>query len=126
MADFRKIAAWQKADDLAVRVYQITTAFPDDERYGLTSQLRRAAVSVPANIAEGSGKQTLKDFRQFLYAARGSLNEVEYYVHLARRLSYLSDEQADGLDRVRHEVGGTLQGLIDWASTEIKAGRRNL
>jgi len=67
MRDFRKIMAWEKADDLVVLIYEASTAFPKEERYGLTSQLRRAVVSVAANIAEGSGKQYLKEFRHFLY-----------------------------------------------------------
>ncbi len=69
MRDFRKIMAWEKADDLVVLIYEVTKAFPKEELYGLTSQLRRAVVSVAANIAEGSGKQYLKEFRQFLYTA---------------------------------------------------------
>lgn len=69
MRDFRKIMAWEKADDLVVLIYEVTKAFPKEELYGLASQLRRAVVSVAANIAEGSGKQYLKEFRQFLYTA---------------------------------------------------------
>lgn len=126
MADFRKMAAWEKADDLVVAVYEASQNFPPDERFGLTSQLRRAAVSVPANIAEGAGRQTLKEFRQFLYTARGSLNEVEYYLHLAQRLAYMTDEQVTDLKQTRQEVGRTLQGLINWTSREIKAGRVEL
>ncbi len=126
MADFRKMAVWQKADDLVVLGYQMTAAFPDEERYGLTDQMRRAATSVPANIAEGSGRQTLIDFRQFLYIARGSLNELEYFIHLAERLAYLDGTSVEELTRVRHEVGGALQGMINWATREIDKGRRDL
>ncbi len=126
MADFRKIAAWQKADDLALRVYQATRVFPDEERFGLTSQLRRAVISVPANIAEGAGRQTLKDFRQFLFVARGSLNEVEYYVHLAQRLGYWDNQEANHLEQERQEVGRLLNGLIGWVSQELDAGRTEL
>ena len=126
MADFRKMAAWQKADDFTVSVYEVTRAFPEDERFGLVSQLRRAASSIPANIAEGSGRQTLKDFRQFLFQARGSLNEVEYYLHLAARLGYIDAQQLERLSAMRHEVGSTLQGMINWASREIDSGRRDL
>lgn len=126
MADFRKIAAWQKADDLAVIVYRATRTFPDEERFGLTSQLRRAVVSVPANIAEGAGRQTLKDFRQFLHIARGSLNEVEYYIYLAQRLGYLPNQEADRLEQERQEVGRVLSGLIVWTTRELDAGRTEL
>ncbi len=126
MADFRKMTAWQKTDDLAVRVYELSRDLPDDERFGLFSQLRRAAVSIPANIAEGAGRQTLKDFRSFLYMARGSLNEVEYYCHLSRRLNYLDEESVADLIQLRQETGSTLQGLINWATREIESGRKNL
>ena len=88
MRDFKKILAWQKADDLVVAVYKATEHFPPAECFGLTSQMRRAAVSVAANIAEGSGRETLADFRHFLHIARGSLQEVEYYIHLADRLFF--------------------------------------
>lgn len=98
VADYRGMVVWQKADDLAVRVYQLTQEFPPEEKYGLTSQIRRAVVSVPANIAEGAGRQTLKDFRQFLFNARGSLHEVQYYIHLSQRLDYLSGDSARSLE----------------------------
>lgn len=126
MAGFRKMISWQKADDFAVRIYELSRAFPEDERDGLSSQIRRVTVSIPANIAEGAGRQTLKDFCQFLFVARGSLSETEYYLHLAGRLGYITHGQLDELSRLRHEVGSTLQGLINWASKEIKAGRRDL
>lgn len=126
MADFRKMVVWQMADDLVVRIYQLTQDFPPDERFGLTSQFRRAIVSVPANIAEGAGRHTLKDFRQFLYTAQGSLSEVEYYIHLSQRLGFMQDEVAQRLEMERQEVGKTLHGLIQWASKEMQKGRTNL
>ena len=123
MRDFRNLLAWQKADDLVVGVYKVTAGFPTDERYGLTSQIRRAAVSIAANIAEGSGRQSLKDFVHFLYLARGSLAEVEYYIHLAQRLDYLTSAQALTLGQLRKEAGGTLQGLINAISRQMESGR---
>lgn len=78
MPDFKTIKAWQKADDLTVEVYEKTRDFPSDERFGLTSQMRRAAVSVGANIAEGSGRGSLADYIRFLFIAQGSLSELEY------------------------------------------------
>lgn len=123
MADYRGMVVWQKADNLAIRVYQLTQEFPPEEKYGLTSQIRRAVVSVPANIAEGAGRQTLKDFRQFLYNARGSLHEVEYYIHLSQRLGYLSDDFAQSLEDDRGQVAMALQGLIKWADRELAQGR---
>jgi len=125
MRDFRKIIAWQKADDLAVLVYEVTgECFPKHKLYGLTSQMRRAAVSVTANIAEGSGRQYATEFRQFLYTARASLAEVEYYVHLAVRLGYLHQEEQARLEQVRSETARTLQGFINSIEKQIASGRR--
>jgi four helix bundle protein len=112
MRDYRKIEAWRLADDLTVGVYQVTRSFPQEERYGLTSQLRRAAYSVPANIAEGSARRSQKDYLNFLQIARASLAETQYFVHLATRLSYLKPEDAE---RVGGEIKRTfacLHGLI--------------
>jgi len=80
MRNFRKLIARQKADDLAVRIYEVTGRFPADERFGIISQVRRAGLSVAANIAEGCGRETVVDFRHFLHWARGSLYEVEYHI----------------------------------------------
>ncbi len=90
---FYTIAAWQKADDLVIEIYQFTRRFPNEERYNLTSQMRRAAVSVPANIAEGCGKGTDKDFSRFLQIAMGSACELEYHLLLSRDLSYIARDQ---------------------------------
>jgi four helix bundle protein len=123
MRDFRKIMAWEKADDLVVLIYEVTKAFPKEELYGLTSQLRRAVVSVAANIAEGSGKQYLKEFRQFLYTARASLSEVEYYIHLSHRLGYLDREKVAKLEEARQETAKILQGFINAVEKQIQQGR---
>ncbi|HHH41874.1 MAG TPA: four helix bundle protein [Chloroflexi bacterium] len=121
--DFRGILAWQKADDLAVEIYRATgRCFPREERYALTSQIRSAAVSVAANIAEGSGRRTLKDFRSFLYKAQGSLSEVEYYLHLARRLDYLDKDDYARLEAQRAEVGRLLAGFIAFLDRQIAQG----
>jgi len=97
MRDYTKIVAWQRADDLTVAVYSHTRGFPRDEIYGLTSQLRRAAYSVPANIAEGSAREGKRDYLRFLYIARGSLAEAQYYLHLANKLGYLAQGDYDAL-----------------------------
>jgi four helix bundle protein len=123
MRDFRKIMAWEKADDLVVLVYEVTKAFPRDELYGLTSQLRRAVVSVAVNIAEGSGKQYLKEFRQFLYTVRASLSEVEYYIHLSHRLGYLDGEKVAKLGETREDAAKILQGFINSIEEQINQGR---
>ena len=112
MRDFRKIEVWQLADDLAVAVYEATKAFPKEEVYGITSQIRRAATSVAANIVEGSSRESAKDYAHFLQIARGSLAETQYFLHLARRLGYLRPERADQLEQAARRVFGCLHGLI--------------
>ena len=111
--NFRSLIAWQRADTLAVSIYQISTAeFPSEEKYGLTAQIRKAAVSVAANIAEGCGRESRLDFRRFLVMAQGSLFEVEYYLHLAHRLGFINGQTYTRTEMVRGEAGRTLQGLI--------------
>jgi len=123
--DFRTIDAWRKADDLAVLVYEITQqCFPAEERYGLISQMRRAAVSVAANIAEGAGRQYLKEFLQFLYRAKGSLSELEYYIHLALRLGYLNSQQHEMLRSSQRDTAATLIGYIRYIEKLIRNGQK--
>ena len=112
MRDYRKIEAWKKADDLTVSVYQVTREFPREERYGITSQIRRSAYSVPANIAEGSARQTKREYLQFLYIARGSLTETQYFVHLSNRLRYLKEPEFQELSEAIKLTFGNLHGLI--------------
>ena len=112
MRDYTKIEAWKLADDLTVAVYERTRVFPKEEMYGLTSQLRRASYSVPANIVEGSSRETKKDYLHFLYIARGSLSETQYFIHLSRRLGYLSAQEADGLVGQTKQTFACLHGLI--------------
>jgi len=117
---FFDIKAWQKADDLAVDVYEKTKSFPRHQLYSLTNQMQRAAVSVAANIAEGSGRQTLADYRRFLYIAKGSLCELEYYIHLAKRLGYLSDADYQRLDILQDETARVLTGFIRFKEQEAE------
>jgi four helix bundle protein len=112
MRDYTKIKAWELADDLTVAVYEATRGFPREEVYSLTSQIRRAAYSVPANIAEGASRESKKDYLHFLYIARGSLNETRYFIHLARRLGYLKEMAAEPLASQADEASRTLTGLI--------------
>jgi len=112
MRDYTKIEAWKLADDLTVAIYERTRAFPKEEMYGLTSQLRRASYSVPANIAEGSSRESKKDYLHFLYIARGSLSEAQYFIHLAHRLHYLSGQETDNLFGQTKITFACLHGLI--------------
>lgn len=110
---YRELIAWQKAMDLAVAVCEQTRTFPREEVYGLTSQLSRAAVSVPSNIAEGQGRHTTKDFIRFLGVARGSLQEAETQIILAKRLGYVNaSQEAQLLDHCA-EVSRLLHGLTN-------------
>jgi four helix bundle protein len=111
---YRTLAAWQRAVELAVSIYAVTKRFPADERFGLTQQLRRAAVSVPSNIAEGRGRGrgTRRDYRHFLLQARGSAYELETAVHIAERLGYLEDDDVGLLREATSGVIRPLNGLI--------------
>ena len=109
---YQELVVWQKAMDLVVAVYEQTRAFPKEEMYGLTNQLRRASVSVPSNIAEGQGRNSTKQFRHFLSIAYGSLQEVETQLLIARRLQYLTAEQSDPLLAQCAEVGRLINGLL--------------
>lgn len=124
MRDYTKIKAWQLADDLTVAVYEQTRAFPREEIYGLTSQLRRASYSVPANIVEGSSRESKKDYLHFLYISRGSLSEAQYFIHLARRLNYLPSERAAALHERTKQTFACLHGLISAVEKETgKVGK---
>src|ERR1019366_5127317 len=121
MRDYTKIEAWKLADDLTVLIYQTTKAFPKEELYGLTSQLRRAASSVPANIAEGSARGTQKDYLHFLYIARASLTEAHYFVHLSKRLGYVADDKHAELESLFRRTFACLIGLI--SAVEKESGK---
>lgn len=111
---YQKLTTFQKAHELSVAVYKITRKFPREEIFGLTSQMRRSAVSVPANIAEGYGRNGKKDKLQFYYIARGSLNELEYYLELAFELKYCPEEEYELLGKLRRETGKLLTGFIEF------------
>ena len=112
MRDFRKIKAWMLADDLAVAAYEVSKCFPREEIYGITSQIRRAASSVAANIVEGASRESAKDYAHFLQIARGSLAETQYFLHLARRLGYINDGNAERAEVLAKETFACLHGLI--------------
>jgi four helix bundle protein len=105
-AGYRQLVVWQKSMDLVVEVYRCTQAFPRDELFGLTSQMRRASISVPSNISEGKGRYTRGELVQFIFNARGSLLELQTQITLAGRLGYLHEIQIADLERRSAEVGG--------------------
>lgn len=112
MKDYRKFVVWQKAHQLTLDVYQVVADFPKDELYGLVSQVKRSAASIPTNIAEGCGRDSEPDFRRFLIMAFGSANELEYQIILSKDLQFLdSDKSLLILDRIE-EIKKMLNSLI--------------
>ncbi|MCL4387260.1 MAG: four helix bundle protein [Patescibacteria group bacterium] len=109
---FKSLIAWQKALEFSEEIYRTTKDFPKEELFGFTSQLRRSAISVPANIAEGYEKQHNKEYLQFLYITKDSLGEVETYLFLALKLGYINKTNFNQLEEKRKEVGGLIFGLI--------------
>jgi len=120
--DYKKIIAWRKSHELTLAVYQHTKRFPAEERFGITSQLRRAAVSVPANIVEGSGRETNKDNLRFLTTALASLKETEYFLMLSRDLQYLGEADYTLLNDMTSNTLRTLQGFIKAVRRELDSG----
>ena len=108
---YRDLIAWQKSIDLVEAVYRISQRFPNDERFGLTAQLRRAAVSIPSNVAEGQSRGTPRDFNKFLDIANGSLAEMETQLIIAGRLNYLQSEELDDVLSKAAEIGRLINGL---------------
>ncbi len=112
--DYTKIRAWQIADELALLVYKATKEFPKSEVWGLTSQMRRAAVSVPANIVEGSARKNRNEYLQFLYIAMSSLAELNYYIRFTKECGYLATQRYAEFWARAQEGLRTLQGLISY------------
>lgn len=112
MKDFRKLIVWEKAHALTLAVYRATNEFPKDEMFGLTSQIRRAAGSIPANIAEGCGRNGDPELRRFMQIAMGSASELEYHLLLAHDLRYIVDADYDLLAQNVEEVKRMLSGFI--------------
>ena len=109
---YRDLVVWQSGIELAEMAYGITRSYPRDELYGMTSQIRRASTSIPANIAEGYGRDSTGQFIQFLRIAQGSLKELETHIVVATRVSLLADSEADRILAHCEELGRMLRGLI--------------
>jgi four helix bundle protein len=108
----KKLDVWQESVALATMVYQVTDKFPKSESFGLTSQMRRAVVSVPSNIAEGAARTSPKEFAQFLNIAGGSLSELDTQIEIARNLAYITTESKQALDDRISSISRKLAGLI--------------
>lgn len=118
MRDFRDLDIWKKSIDLVELIYIVTKKFPDDEKYGLTSQIRRAAISIPSNISEGCGRNTNKDFIRFLYNSFGSIKEIECQIIIAEKLKYLDRDSFDTIIKELDDIGKMVRGFINYLSKE--------
>ncbi|MCK5260424.1 MAG: four helix bundle protein [Candidatus Omnitrophica bacterium] len=112
MSGFKSLTVWQKSHELVLEVYKRTRSFPSDERFCMTQQMRRAAISIAANIAEGSKRRSDKDYCHFLNMSEGSLEELKYYLVLSRDLKYLREEFYLKLFSFSEEVGRLLNGFV--------------
>lgn len=112
MQNYKDLKVWEKGHEFTLKIYHLTKNFPKEELYSLTNQIRRASSSIPANIAEGCGKNSQNDFAYFLNIALGSANEAEYFLILSKDLGYLNQENFDSLFKLINEVKGMLISLI--------------
>jgi four helix bundle protein len=113
MQNYKDLMVWEKAHEFTLKVYEVTKTFPKDEIYSLTNQLRRSASSIPANIAEGCGKNSQADFANFLNIGLGSANESEYYLLLSKDLLYLKPDAFESLNKIINEIKAMLIALIN-------------
>ncbi len=112
MQNYKDLKVWTKAHEFTLKVYELTQKFPREEVYGMTSQMRRAASSIPANIAEGCGKYTQQDFARYLNIALGSANECEYFILLSKDLKFISEDDYSKINQIINEVKAMLISLI--------------
>lgn len=112
MSHFRKILVWQKSISLVTKIYKSTRNFPKEEIFGLTSQIKRSSISIPSNIAEGSGRESNKDFLRFLYISLGSLFEMQTQLEIAKNIEYLIEEEFNNLYEDSREIERMLVSLI--------------
>ncbi len=114
----RDLDVWKKSIDFTTSIYKISKKFPDDEKYGLANQIRRAAVSIPSNIAEGAARQSNKEFIQFLYVALGSSTELETQLIISKKLDYLNDGEFEDLNEKLNNISKMLLGLIRYQKSK--------
>jgi four helix bundle protein len=116
MGDYRSLRVWEEAHALALEIYRLTRSFPAGEMYGLTSQMRRSAASVPTNLAEGSGRNTPGELKRFCRVSLGSANELDYQLLLARDLGYIDDQGyaviGDRIDHVKRMLTNLMHALV--------------
>ena len=112
MRDFRKYKVWELGHQLTLDIYRSTTSFPQEEMYGVTSQMRRASFSIPANIAEGAGRQSDAEFSRFLVYSQGSASELEYFNMLVKDLGYISEEKYENLQAKINHVKSSIHNLV--------------
>ena len=120
MKSFRELKVWQKAHELVIDIYKMTAKFPDNERFGLISQIRRSAVSIPANIVEGFKRKGRGDFLHFLNIADASLEETKYFIILSEELKYLDNNKFQELTGQADEIGKMLNGLQKKVAGELR------
>jgi four helix bundle protein len=119
---FKKLRVWQKSHEMALKIYQATGKFPSEEKYGLTGQLRRAAVSVATNIVEGQARKTEREFSRFLNVAEGSLEETKYLLMLSPDLGYLDEDGYVRISALANDVGRMLSGFQKRLSSQRTQG----
>ena len=122
VSQFRELRAWQLGMDLTERVYLLTNSFPKPEIYGLTSQIRRSAVSIPSNLAEGHGRASTKEFLQFIAIACGSICELETQILLSHRLKYIETADLDKIFPLLIEASKTIRGLQKALRQRVESG----
>ena len=118
MGNYNELKVWRKSVDLAIAVYRATADFPGDEIFGLRLQMRRAAVSIPCNVAEGAGRSSKKDYRRFVLQARGSALELETQIVISERLGFIDPPRHDELKNAASEIGKMLNGLLRYLTPD--------
>jgi four helix bundle protein len=123
--NFRNLALWKSSMNLTTEIYKLTKLFPDHERFGLVSQMQRAAVSIPSNIAEGFGRESTKDLTRFLYTSRGSLMELSTQLEISINLGYISSDSSKPIIDNANEVNKLLNGLIYSLKSQLKGSSKS-